>query len=243
MKIIYAIILVMVISMIFGCTKTSKIIAGKQSEQLLEKEIRKIVQIQYLLYLPDDYKNSKTEWPLILFLHGAGERGDDLNKVKIHGPPKLIDKGKKFQFIIISPQCPENQWWSIETLDVLLKEVTKHYRVDKNRIYVTGLSMGGYGTWSMAIKYPNRFSAIAPVCGGGDPNNAQLLKDLPIWVFHGEKDNTVPFQRSQDMVDALKKAGGIVKFTKYPEAGHDSWTATYNNPALYDWFLSQKRTD
>ena len=138
MKIIYSVILFIVISTIFGCAAMSRIKNEKQLKQLLEKEITRTVPIQYLLYLPDDYEKLKMEWPLILFLHGASERGDSLQKIKAHGPPKLIDKGKKFQFIIISPQCPENQWWSTGSLDTLLKEVTKNYRVDKNRIYITG---------------------------------------------------------------------------------------------------------
>jgi len=123
----------------------------------------------------------------------------------------------------------------------LLKDVSKKYRIDENRIYVTGLSMGGYGTWDLAIKYPNRFAAIAPVCGGGDPTKASVLKDLPIWVFHGAKDEVVTLDKSQVMVDAIEKTGGSVKFTIYPEANHDSWTETYNNPELYEWFLAQSR--
>jgi len=197
--------------------------------------------MRYLLYLPDDYTELKTKWPLILFLHGAGERGDSLQKVKVHGPPKLIDNGKTFPFIILSPQCPKNQGWATDELDALLKDVTKLYRVDKNRTYVTGISMGGYGTWALATKYPDRFAAIAPICGGGYLNKAELLKHLPIWVFHGAKDKVVPLQRSQEMVDVLKKVGGNVKFTIYPEAGHDSWTKTYNNPELFEWFLKNKR--
>ena len=197
--------------------------------------------MQYLLYLPDDYTELKTKWPLILFLHGAGERGDSLQKVKVHGPPKLIDNGKTFPFIILSPQCPKNQGWTTDVLDALLKDVSKRYRVDKNRTYVTGISMGGYGTWALAAKYPDRFAAIAPICGGGYLKKAELLKHLPIWVFHGANDKVVPLQRSQEMVDVLKKVGWNVKFTIYPEAGHDSWTETYNNPELFEWFLKNKR--
>jgi len=244
MRPLYSVILFLVISTLFECATTSKVNVGKQTEQLLETEIKKIVQANYLIYLPDEYEHSRTKWPLMLFLHGAGERGDSIQKVKVHGPPKLIDNGKKFEFIIVSPQCPETQWWSVETLNVLLNKVIKQYRVDENRIYVTGLSMGGFGTWAMAMEYPNRFAAIAPICGGGDPKKAHLLKNLPIWVFHGAKDEVVPVQRSQDMVDAIKEAGGNVKFTIYPDAGHDSWTETYDNPALYAWFLNhQKKID
>ena len=173
-----------------------------------------------------------------MFLHGIGECGEDLQKVKTHGPPKLVEQGKEFPFILVSPQCPEGSWWSDNVLDGLLKELEEKYNVDKNRIYVTGLSMGGYGTWSLAMEYPHRFAAIAPVCGGGNVRTVCKLKDMPIWVFHGAKDNVVPIAESQKLVDALKKCGNDVKFTIYPEANHDSWTETYKNPELYKWLLS-----
>ena len=224
-----------------ACASTSDIPIGQQSAQTFEKKITKKIKGQYLIYLPMDYAAGNQEWPMILFLHGAGERGTNLDLVKSHGPPKLVEQGKEFPFIIISPQCLEDQWWSIEFLDVLFKEVITRYRVDKNRIYLTGLSMGGYGTWAFALEYPNRFAAIAPICGRGDPDKARLLKHLPTWVFHGAKDEVVPLEKSQAMVDALEKVGGKVKFTIYPEAGHDSWTETYNNPELYEWFLRHRR--
>ena len=126
-------------------------------------------------------------------------------------------------------------------LDALLNEITENYNIDENRIYVTGLSMGGFGTWALAEKYPHRFAAIAPVCGGGDPAAVPTFSHLPVWVFHGAKDNVVPIDRSEAMVNELKKNGADVQFTVYPEAGHDSWTETYDNPALYEWFLKQRR--
>jgi predicted peptidase len=204
--------------------------------------------IRYLLYLPADYVHSSRLWPLLLFLHGAGERGDDLDKIKIHGPPKLIAaEGKQFPFVIVSPQCPQDGWWSdedqIEMLDALLNRIAQQYRIDRHRIYVTGLSMGGFGTWSLAAKYPDRFAAIAPICGGGNTEDAGRLSNVPVWAFHGAKDPLVPVKRSQEMVDALKKIGGKVKFTIYAQAGHDSWTETYNNPQLYQWLLRHRRTD
>ncbi|MBN1349724.1 prolyl oligopeptidase family serine peptidase [candidate division KSB1 bacterium] len=231
------------VSILIGCATTSKFSAGRQTECALKKEIKKVVNIEYLLYLPDDYETTGEKFPLMLFLHGAGERGDQLEKVKLQGPPKLIDEGKKFPCIVLSPQCPANQWWSVEVLDVLLQEACKTYRVDKDRIYVTGLSMGGFGTWALASAFPQRFAAIAPICGGGNPLLAPRLKALPIWVFHGAKDQVVPLKQSQDMVDALEKAGGQVKFTIYPDAGHDSWTETYANPEFYDWLLSHIRKE
>jgi len=211
-------------------------------------------KIDYLLYLPKDYSSkSDRKWPLILFLHGSGERGTNVAKVAIHGPPKLVQQGRDFPFIIVSPQCGPSERWSPATLTRLLDQVETQYHVDKTRVYLTGLSMGGSGTWSLALEHPERFAAIAPICGGGDPavierlgaDKAAAVKALGIWVFHGEKDPTVPIVKSEKMVEALKKIGCTdVAFTRYPEAQHDSWTVTYNNPKVYDWFLAhRKRAD
>ena len=214
---------------------------GEQSAQSLEKPITKVVKVKYLLYLPKEYgKEAGKKWPLVLFLHGSGESGDDLEKVKVHGPPKLAAQGKEIPFIILSPQSPGGGW-NNEALDTLLSEVSSKYAVDEDRIIVTGLSMGGFGTWSLAMEYPNRFAAIAPICGGGTPFRARRIRHIPAWVFHGAKDQAVPLKASQDMVDALKAAGADVKFTIYPEAGHDSWTEAYNDRELWEWFAQQKR--
>jgi predicted peptidase len=209
-----------------------------QQARTLERNVS--VTMKYLLYLPDDYE-SQESWPLVLFLHGAGERGDDLERVKIHGPPKLIAAGKSFPFVVVSPQCPRNRRWEPLELATLLDEIVEQYRIDQQRIYVTGLSMGGFGTFALAAYQPHRFAAIAPICGGGEPILARLISPVPAWVFHGAKDSLVPLERSQQMVDAMRRAGGEVKFTVYPEAGHDSWTETYANPELYEWLLEQKR--
>ena len=225
-----------------GCTpeQVKPGIAGKQQPVAEKVEIKRVVDCRYLLYLPENYE-SQDRWPLILFLHGAGERGDDIEKVKIHGPPKLIAQGKHFPFIVVSPQCPNGQWWDIEVLGALLDRIERDYKVDRDRIYVTGLSMGGFGTWALACAQPDRFAAIAPICGGGEPKLATQIAHVPAWVFHGDADNVVSVSRSKEMVEALKTAGGDVKLTVYPEVGHDSWTRTYDDPALYDWFLSHRR--
>ncbi len=219
-----------------------KVTIHKQGDPgtMLEKEMKDDGKVKYLLYLPESYQSSHKKWSLLLFLHGAGERGNDLQKVKLHGPPKLIEHGQQFPFIVVAPQCPEDQWWDIENLDKLLKDVTAEYRIDTTRQYLTGLSMGGYGTWALATEYPNRFAAIAPVCGGGDPSKVETIKHIPVWVFHGAKDEVVPIEKSQEMVAALTALGADVKFTVYPEAAHDSWTETYANPKLYEWFLKHK---
>lgn len=213
---------------------------GRQQHKEFEKEIKVKVKLRYLLYLPPDYGTKDQAWPLVLFLHGAGESGSDLEKVKIHGPPKLVEGGKDFPFILVSPQCP-GRGWDVAALTALLDEVVNQYKVDRQRVYLTGLSMGGFGTWALAAAHPERFAAIIPICGGGSPARAARLKDLPIWAFHGAKDPVVPLEQSQVMVDAVNAAGGKVKFTIYPDAAHDSWTATYANPEIYQWLLQHKR--
>ena len=215
--------------------------APAQQAKTFEKKIMTTAKLEYLLSLPAGYEKARQPWPLVLFLHGAGESGTDLAKVKSHGPPKLVETKGPFPFILVSPQSP-GRGWNPEVLNALVDSVIKQYRVDKRRVYVTGLSMGGYGTWALAAAYPEKFAALAPICGGGNPADADKLAKLPIWVFHGAKDTTVPFKRSEEMVEALKAAGGHPKFTVYPEAGHDSWTETYANPEFYEWLLAQKRS-
>ena len=196
--------------------------------------------IRYLLYVPKT--DPGVSLPLVLFLHGGGEGGDDIEKVKKHGLPKLIDGGKSFPFIVVSPQNPSHsRFWDDQQLIRLLDELEAELPVDTSRIYLTGLSRGGYGAWRLAIQNPDRFAALVPICGGGLAPYAKKLKDVPVWVFHGAKDTVIPLEESQRMVDALRKAGGDVKFTIYPEASHDAWTETYNNPDLYDWLLKQRR--
>jgi predicted peptidase len=210
------------------------------------------VKASYLLYLPKDYASQpEARWPLILFLHGAGERGSDLKKVAVHGPPKLIQAGRAFPFIVVSPQCPDNQRWEENVVLGLLDEVIAQYRVDTNRVYLTGLSMGGFGSWSVGAKNPERFAALAPICGGGEVIDLYLapaakqkaLRSLGVWAFHGAKDPVVPLAESERMMAALKRAGCTdTKLTVYPDAGHDAWTETYNNPELYEWFLKHDRS-
>ena len=214
--------------------------AGEVEQTAQRLDVNVGVQLNYLLALPKDYTQQKS-WPLVLFLHGAGERGAELKLVKKHGPPKLIDNGKAFPFIVVSPQCPKDVWWEPIELTALLDEIIKNNNIDEDRIYLTGLSMGGFGTWRLAAHSPDRFAAIAPICGGGEPYWARRFPHLPTWAFHGAKDRVVPLERSQEMIDAVKKNGGLPKLTVYPDAGHDSWTETYNNPQLYEWLLAQKR--
>ena len=225
--------------LISACYTAADKQVGKQRPAQLDTEVR--VQLRYLLYLPKDNKPEKPT-PLLLFLHGAGESGDDLELVTLHGPPKLIAAGKDFPFIVVSPQCPKDQMWEPIELVALLDEIERLYKVDQNRVYVTGLSMGGFGTWRLAAFAPHRFAAIAPICGGGENHWVGKMRDIPVWAFHGAKDVGVPVERSQSMIDALKDAGANPKLTIYPDAEHDSWTQTYDNPELYQWLLQQKRS-
>lgn len=206
--------------------------------------------VRYWLFLPTDYEQQAEAGgaPLLLFLHGAGERGDtpeEINKVKVHGPPRLLDIpefAKKCPCITISPQCKNGYAWSPAQLMLLLDHIEKNYKIDTSRIYVTGISMGGFGTWMCVNESPNRFAAAAPICGGAKLEWAEKMIKTSIWTFHGDKDSAVPFQGTQRMVEAVRKAGGKnILFTAYEGVDHDSWTQTYANPLLYDWMFQQKR--
>jgi predicted peptidase len=214
--------------------------AGVQVEKTLATDK---VKVNYLMFLPEGYGKDDKQWPVLVFLHGAGESGANLSKVKVHGPPKIVEKKKDFPFIVVSPQAPDVKTaWKVETLNALLDEVLAKYKCDPDRVYLTGLSMGGGGTWMWAAANPERFAAIVPICGyRNDPKQAAKLKDMPIWAFHGDKDNAVPLSKSEVMVKAVNDAGGNAKLKVYPGVGHDSWTETYNNPELWTWLLEHKR--
>lgn len=214
-----------------------------QTGQSFSASITRTVSLNYLLYLPPDYE-AHDSWPLILFLHGRGERGDNLELVKKHGLPKKLDSGESLPFVIISPQCPAGSYWTeeLDALNALLDDVLANLKVDAHRVYLTGLSMGGSGTWYLAARYPQRFAAIVPICGVGNRIAAQeRLQNMPVWVFHGDADPIIPISESEKMVEALQSVDGNVRFTVYPGVEHDSWTAAYNTPELYDWFLSHSR--
>jgi predicted peptidase len=198
--------------------------------------------IRYWLYLPTDYKaDGEERWPMMLFLHGSGERGDDLAVVKIHGPPKVIEAGKSLPMIVVSPQCPSDQRWNAEALAKLVDDLANTYRVDHSRLYVTGLSMGGAGTWSLLSEKPGMFAAGLPICGRVDPDAAAKMTDVPLWIVVGAKDRKELVESNQQAAAAIEKAGGkSMKLTVYPDAGHDSWTETYNNAEVYEWLLKQK---
>ena len=229
--------LLLVLFLAAGCGSSRPVLEG-QTAHRFETQIP--IGYDYLLFLPRGYDDEEA-WPLMLFLHGAGERGDDLERLKVHGPPKLADADPDFPFIVVSPQVPEGEWWDTRTLSALLDDVESTYHVDPDRVYVTGLSMGGFGTWALGLAEPERFAAIVPICGGGQSWLAGRLAGTPVWAFHGAKDEVVPLQASEEMVQAIQRAGGNVRLTVYPDRGHDAWTPTYDNPELYDWLLAQRR--
>ena len=210
------------------------------------QKVTSTVSLGYLLSLPEGYDEDKSKrWPLVLFLHGAGERGADLEKNRAHGPFKELAKGRKIPAIVIAPQCPAGDWWASEKMLAVVKglldDAEKRYRVDRSREVLTGLSMGGYGTWALAEMYPKRFAALAPICGNGDVSKVAVLKDVPIWTVHGDMDAAVPVQGTRDLVAALRAAGSRVRYDEIAGGGHDTWTQTYAQDAFWGWLLAQRR--
>jgi predicted peptidase len=216
--------------------------------------------LKYRLLKPAGY-NVNRKYPLVIFLHGAGERGDD-NKVQlVHGMKEFLDPARreKMPCYVVAPQCPTGKKWvevdwsapsskfpeqasdSLGLTIKLVQSMIETAAVDPNRIYITGLSMGGYGTWDAAARHPELFAAAAPICGGGDPETASRFKHIALWAFHGDQDQAVKVERSRQMIEALKAAGGEPKYTEYPGVGHDSWTATYKNQEFHDWLFAQRR--
>lgn len=230
------------LTVLFAILVIATMAQSETEEMYFNKEVYRTVTFGYLLQFPADYDAGNSEgYPLLLFLHGSGERGTNLELVEKQGPPKVA-RDMDLPFIIVSPQCPEGTWWDVDDLKVLVDEIVAAYPIDPSRLYITGLSMGGYGTWEMLMKYPNLFAAAIPVCGGGYAARARLIRDIPIWAFHGQKDEVVPIDNSQRIVDALKKLDADITFTIYPEAGHDAWTETYQNPDIYTWLLKHSKT-
>ena len=245
--IVSLVIMIMVTTVTHGSSEEQKATppGGLSFHHFTEETTQKNTGL-YLLFLPEQYNHSKdTKWPLILFLHGSGERGTDLNLVKKHGPPHEATKQKNFPFIVLAPQCPSGKWW--HDVDVMpavmgmMEDVCSNYNVDHDRIYLTGLSMGGFGTWSIATQYPRRFAAIAPVCGGGNPYLADRLKKLPVRIYHGEKDKNVPHAMSQQMYNVLKQIKGNVELVTLKDMGHNVWSRVYSDPDFYQWLLRHRR--
>ena len=236
----YLCFLILSISILFsksGKQKTTNIFSSNLSLQ---------IALKYNIYYPEDYFDVKHNYPLVLFLHGAGERGSNIDLVELHGIPKLIKEGVSFPFVTLAPQCPKFQYWSepvnVKALVLLLEDVLKNYRIDPDRVYATGLSMGGYGTLAIAKERPDLFAGIISVCGGMDTTNIQKLNNMPIWLFHGEKDEVVPVENSRVIYESLKGTNPKINFTIYPDVKHNAWDITYDNKNIYKWLLEHKRS-
>lgn len=201
----------------------------------------RIKSFNYLLYLPENKTGEKL--PLIVALHGAGERGDDFSKLSVHGIAKYIEAGMEIPAVVIAPQCPSEFIWNLITVELkeLIDYAVEAYGIDIERISLTGLSMGGYGTWEMGMSYPGFFSALAPICGGGVSWRVALIGKTPVWAFHGDADNIVPPNNSYEMCDRLKASGGNVKLTVFHGVAHNSWEPAYEDTTLINWLVNSKK--
>lgn len=219
--------------------------AGEDKKTLFKRYVHKDAgkEAPYYVYTPPGYTGDKA-YPTILFLHGAGETDNEKRLLEVGLPAAIRKAEKRLPFIVVVPMALTKGWQAdgpnARRALAQLDEVKKNFKVDEKRIYLTGLSMGGFGTWSLAAAYPDRWAAIAPICGGGNVNFAEKIKSIPTWNFHGDKDTAVNVKLSRDMIDALKKAGGDPKYTEYPGVGHNSWDAAYGTKELYTWLLKHQ---
>nr|MBD3621492.1 dienelactone hydrolase family protein [Sunxiuqinia sp.] len=206
------------------------------------QNIDKKVRYNYLTFLPENYDSLSSELlPVIFYLHGRSVSGTDINRIKRYGLPYFLDQGKKLDFIVVAPQCPWGKNWASENwFDTIYAEISEQHRIDPSRVYLTGMSLGGFGTWELANRYPHIFAAIAPLCGGAKDEWAENLTHLPIWVFHGAKDKLVSVVRSDRMVEALKAHEAPVVYSRLAGKGHDIHRV-YNDDNLYEWFKSFTR--
>ncbi|WP_137681728.1 phospholipase [Aurantiacibacter suaedae] len=199
---------------------------------------------RYQMFVPRGVSSAESErkWPLMIFLHGSGERGDDINAIKRHGPPKQADRDPDFPFLLISPLLPAEEDWDIAKLERILDHAFATLPIDPHRVYLTGLSRGGHATWRWGAADPDRFAALAPVAGRGDPATGCALTDIPVWAFHGDRDDVVEPEGSFAMARAIRACGGhISRLTIYPDLGHNAWDPAYEDPELYLWLLKQHR--
>lgn len=205
-----------------------------------ETTITQRVSLRYLLYLPEGYGADGEAWPLVLFLHGSEERGSDLSILACQGLPRLAQT-QRFPFILAAPQLPAGGVWSAGELKALLDDLQATLRVDPDRVYLAGLSMGAFGAWELAVANPDRFAAMSVISGGGNPVEVCRLKDVPVWIVHGRKDDVIPVSWAEELGRRLERCAGKVTVTIYPDAEHDAWTRTYEDPAFLDWLLAQRR--
>lgn len=222
-----------------GCASQSRLVEGKLATVNREA-------LQYYLYYPEGYFSSQgDDFGLMLFLHGGGESGSTLDSLKVNGPPKLLAEGKQFPFLVLAPQNPQpKKWWNTHAVMELLDSVVEQTGVDPNRIYLSGLSRGGSAAWTLATQYPEKFAALAVVCGMAPVPYAHWVdKELPIWVFHGDSDPVIDVGEADRMVAKLKEMGYDVRYSRYKGVGHNAWTRAYTTDSLYTWMDGQRRMD
>ena len=248
MSFIKKINILLLLLLAISCSDSEEITDPGEQTRGYQVEIRDSEGFNFLLFLPENESQKiNNKYPTILFLHGIGELGNDLQKLKQEGLPKILDGDKNFPFIVISPQCPSSTEWyytnedNVRAINNMLDDAIKRFPIDTNRIYITGLSMGGIGAWYFALKMPERFAAMAPIAFRGDGWSPCPAAEIPAWGFHGKLDSVIPLTSAQSLVNQFKVCGGNIDFTVYPDAGHDCWTKTYNNQELYSWFLNHNK--
>jgi predicted peptidase len=216
-----------------------------QSITSLSAQEKQKVNYKHLTYLPKSYNADTSKYPLVIYLHGGSQKGNDLEKLKIYGLPYLVDQGKDFDFVMVAPQCPEGRYWSTENwFDSLYNEVTSTYRIDKNRVYITGISMGGYGTYTTALDHPEKIAAIVPLCGGvndSDTTRICSLKNIPILTFHGTADDQISILETERIAESLKKCNGNITFHRLKGEGHGIQYLYETKPEIYEWMLRQRK--
>lgn len=230
-------LLTLTIILCFATSVMAKTAGGSSPLQSLKSKT-----YPYLAYLPTDYNKDNTkEWPLIIYLHGSSCKGNNLEKLKKYGPPFYLERGMQVNAIVISPQCPSNKNWTVGTwFESFFTELKEKYHIDPSRVYLTGMSLGGFGTWDLASRYPEYFAAIMPLCGGGKTSMVETLKDIPTWVFHGEVDKKVKLARSKEMVEAMQEVGSDPKFSILKGQGHGI-QKVYSDQTVYEWLLSHQK--
>ena len=216
------------------------------SSEQFDAHLKRSVHLKHLMYTPESSPPAEG-YPLILSLHGAGQRGDNLDLLEDHGLLKYVNATPDFPYLVCTPQCPESDSWILylDDLLLLLDEIVEKYPVDPRRVILMGLSMGANGTWLLACKAPQKFAAVVPVCGWGDwlldfPDRVSAMKSVPVWAFHGEEDDVIPVEESRKMIDALNACGGEAELTTYPDIAHESWDLAFAEKKLYTWLRSKR---